>query len=245
MSLTGLLLFADDGDVVFFLIVILFLVIGGLTQLFKKLQEAQDPRRPRPGGRPGGVRPHAGPGRDPVRDEIARFLQDAADRRGVGPRPAQRVGPQPARRVGPPPAAPQRPAPGGWPQRPAETPVLLEPIETVPEPASVAEHVRKQVPGQQFGGLTSDVGQRLARTGEVVQEHVHEVFDHQVGRLEGTPGESAYAAQAEEAETPEDRITALPQTAAAGLAAMLAEPVSLRQAIVLTEILQRPEHRWR
>lgn len=239
MNLDGLVLFAQDGDVVFILIVILFAVIGGLTHLFKKLQEAQqDPRRPRPGHRPGGVRPNVPPGRDPVRDEIQQFLREAADRRGG-------AGPQQAQRVGPPPAAPRRPAPGGWPQRPAETPVVLEPIETVPEPASVAEHVRQQVPGQQFGGLSSDVGRRLVRTDEVVEEHVHEVFDHQVGRLEGTPGESAYASQAEEAETPEDRITALPQTAAAGLAAMLAEPTSLRQAIVLTEILQRPEHRWR
>ena len=122
---------------------------------------------------------------------------------------------------------------------------MLEPIDVVPEPASVAEHVRQRVPEHKFGDLRSDVGQRLARTVEVVEERVHEVFDHEVSRLEGTPGESAYAAQAEEAETPEDRVTALPQTAAAGLAAMLAEPTSLRQAIVLTEILQRPEHRWR
>jgi hypothetical protein len=239
MNLDGLVLIAQDGDVVFFLIVILFLVIGGLTQLFKKLQEAQqDPRRPRPGQRPGGFRPNVPPGQDPVRAEIERFLREAAGRRGG-------AGPQQAPRVGPPPAAPQRPAPGAWPQRPAETPVLLEPIETVPEPASVAEHVRRQVPGQQFGGLSSDVGQRLARTDKVVEEHVHEVFDHQVSRLAGTPGESAYATEAEEAETPEDRIAALPRTAAAGLAALLAEPTSLRQAIVLTEILQRPEHRWR
>ena len=235
MNLDGAVLIADDGDVIFFVIVILFLVIGGLTQLFKKLQEAQrDPRRPRPGG----IRPQAGPGRDPVRAEIQQFLREAAGRRGG-------AAPQQAPRVGPPPAAPQRPGPGGWPQRPAETPVLLEPIEAVPEPSSVAEHVGRQVPKQQFGGLPSDVGRRLERSGEAVQGHVHDVFDHRVGRLEGTPGESTYATQAEEADTPEDRIIPLPPTVAAGLAAMLAEPTSLRQAIVLSEILQRPEHRWR
>ena len=230
MNLDESVLIADGEGVLFFLIVILFTVIGGLTQLFKKLQEGQqDPRRPRPGPRPahrpGGVRPggaraNVPPGRDPVRDEVQQFLREAADRRG-GPRPQQ------ARRVGPP---------------PAERPIVLE---EVPEPDSVAEHVRQQVPGQRFGDLSSDVGEHLARTGEVVEEHVHKVFDHRVGRLEGTPGESAYAAQAEEAESPEDRIDALPQTAAAGLAAMLAEPTSLRRAILLSEILQRPEHRWR
>ncbi len=238
MNLEPSVLFADGEGVVVFLIVILFLVIGGLTQLFKMMQEAQDPRRPRPGGRPGGVRANVPPGRDPVRDEIEQFLREAADRRGG-------AAPQPAQRVGPPPAARRRPAPGVRAQRPAETPVLVEPIETVLEPASVAEHVRKQLPGQQFGTLSSDVGKGLARTGEVVEERVHEVFDHRLSTLEGTPGESAYAVQAKEAETPDDRITPLPQTAAAGLAAMLAEPTSLRQAIVLNEILQRPEHRWR
>jgi hypothetical protein len=155
-----------------------------------------------------------------VRDEVQQFLREAADRRG-GPRPQQ------ARRVGPP---------------PAETPVVLE---AVPEPDSLTEHVRQQAPGPRFGGLDSDVGEHLAGADEVVGEHLHQVFDHRVGRLEGTPGESTHAAQAEEAESPEDRIDALPQTAAAGLAAMLAEPTSLRRAILLSEILQRPEHRWR
>ena len=35
-----------------------------------------------------------------------------------------------------------------------------------------------------------------------------------------------------------------PQTAAAGLAAMLADAQGIRQAILINEILQRPTDRW-
>jgi hypothetical protein len=240
MTPDRLLLFGQE-DLVFFLIVILFMVIGGLTQLFKKLQEAQRaPRRPRPGPRPGGVRPGGGaranvpPGRDPVRAEIDQFLRRAADRRGAGPQPAQRVGPPPA----------GRPAPQPWAQRPAQAPGGVEPVEVVPEPDSVADHVRHQLPQQQAAAWSSEVGRHWQQAGDSMETHVHEAFDHQVSGLEATPGESAYAAEPDELDTPEDRVTAIPQTAAAGLAAMLAEPTNLRQAIVLTEILQRPEHRW-
>lgn len=235
MTSSGLLLLADAGEVVFFLIVILFMIIGGLTQLFKKMQEGQqDPRRPRPGHRPGGPRPNVPAGQDPVRSEIERFLREAAGRQG-GARPQQ------AQPFGPPPARP-RPAPVALGRPLAGGPIVLE---AIPEPASVADHVRQQVPGQPFARLDTDVGQRLARTDQEMAEHVHGALDHPVSRLEGTPGESAFAPLAEEAETPDDRVSALPPTAAAGLAAMLAEPVGLRQAIVLNEILQRPEHRWR
>ena len=36
----------------------------------------------------------------------------------------------------------------------------------------------------------------------------------------------------------------MPATSAAGFAALLADADSIRQAIILNEILQRPEHRW-
>jgi len=70
------------------------------------------------------------------------------------------------------------------------------------------------------------------------------VFDHQITALEGVSGESAQVTQPEETLTPEDTITPVPATAAAGLAAMFADPGDLRQAILINEILQRPEHRW-
>ena len=92
--------------------------------------------------------------------------------------------------------------------------------------------------------MPSDVAARRTRSGDVMEGHLHDVFDHQLGTLGGTPGESAEAAQADEAEALDDRISSVPVAAAAGLAAILADATSLRQAILLNEIFQRPEHRW-
>ena len=93
--------------------------------------------------------------------------------------------------------------------------------------------------------MPSDVAARRTGAEDVMEDHLHDVFDHDLGMLDGTPGESAEAARAEEAETPDDRVSPVPVTAAAGLAAILADATGLRQAILLNEIFQRPEHRWR
>ena len=70
--------------------------------------------------------------------------------------------------------------------------------------------------------------------------HLHEAFDHQLSSLAGTPGDSAKAVEVAEP----DQITPLPSTAAAGLAAIFANADTVRQAILINEVLQRPEHRW-
>ena len=114
----------------------------------------------------------------------------------------------------------------------------------MPEEESVPAHGRQYVPAEEFGHLASDVGERLPKVGETADARLHDVFDHGLSRIGAVPGESARPAQPEEATAPEDRITSLPATAAAGLAAILASPVGLRQAILLNEIFQRPEHRW-
>jgi len=243
MNFGWLLLFAAKlEDFIFPLVVILFLIISAVGQVLGKIREAQQAQqRPRggPAPRPGGVRPNVPPAHDPVRGEVEDFLRDAAQRRAVR-------GPQQAA----PPRPTQPPVPG-WrasmpPQPvPAPRPVEVELAELVPEDdASVADHVRRRLPAQEFGSLRPEVGTGLSQTAEAIEEHLHEVFDHRLGKLGDTPGESPLAVEAEEAETPEDRITPVPATAAAGLAAMLADPGSLRQAIVLNEILQRPLDRW-
>jgi hypothetical protein len=65
-----------------------------------------------------------------------------------------------------------------------------------------------------------------------------------MGQFGPTPTEGAHAAALSESEKQEEFVDSLPSTAAAGLAAMLASPGDLRQAILLSEILARPEHRW-
>jgi hypothetical protein len=254
----AVLVAVDADKLIFAALVILFLVIAAMGQVLAKIREAQraeDARRRRavPGAAPGprGARPAPPRAQDPLRREVDQFVRDAGKpplagrpekRRLAGPGGAQQ--PQPG--AAPPPPPPSWRAAPSPRSRAAEEPIDVQPAELVPgaEDEGVAEHVRKHVFPQKFGGLTSDVGMALRGAGDSMEGHLHAVFDHELGRLGHVPGESAEIAEAEEAETPEDRITSIPVTAAAGLAAILANPTSLRQAILLNEILQRPEERW-
>ena len=190
------------------LVVVVFIVLGVLRQVFAKMQEGEQG----PARRPGGGRPAAAPRpRGPLRDEIGEFLRNAPDRRASA--------------------------------RPQPYPAEAELIE--PEEVSVDEHVRQRLGTERRGHLTPVLDGEVTRTDDRVQDRVHSVFDHDLSRLSGTPGESARSTEVSEPESPEDRIGSVPPTAAAGLAAMLANPGNLRQAILLSEILNRPEDRWK
>ena len=236
------LMAADLENFILPAIVILFLLISALGQVLAKIHEAQrveEARRRGPVPGPGGARPGAPRARGALRQEVDDFV-----RGGGRPPVAGRARPPQPMVEPPPPEASWRPA---FPQQgSAEQPVDLNPVElvSVAEDASVVEHVRTHVPAQEFGGMPSEVAARRTGSEGVMEDHVHDVFDHQLGTLGGTPGESSEASQAEEAEALDDRISSVPVAAAAGLAAILADATSLRQAILLNEIFQRPEHRW-
>ena len=73
-----------------------------------------------------------------------------------------------------------------------------------------------------------------------MEAHLQKAFSHKVGTLAGaSPQDSA----APVTDTP-SQVTDEGSSIAAGLAAMLATPQGMRQAVVLGEILVRPEHRW-
>jgi hypothetical protein len=79
------------------------------------------------------------------------------------------------------------------------------------------------------------LGQRIIEDDAQFDVQLKAKFDHTVGSLTGsavTAAEQA-AAAASAAETP-----------AAQIAAMLATPEGVRQAIIVNEILRRPTDRW-
>jgi hypothetical protein len=227
-------------NLVFLAVVILFILIPGLGQVLSKIREAQQaeearrrmPAAPRP---PAPARPQgAPPQQDPLRREVGDFLRKAPQPRAPG-RPQQT--PAMGRPATAPPVVPP------W-QRPAHEPVPVELLEPVPEDAGGAGRGRSRPPERELESLPASVPPAVAATGGLMQGHLHEMFDHHLGTLGDTPGESGQAAQPREAEAAGAQVVFLPTTAAAELAAMLANPVSLRQAILFQEILQRPEHRW-
>ncbi len=222
MNMLGVIL-ADVGDIIMFLVFIVIAVLGALGQLATKMQEGKQkrrqaglPRRPPPQpGRAGAGQAQVG--RPPAGQGPLKKEIDDFLRRAAQGRPAG-----PVRR-------PQPTAP--------EQPVDVELVEVADE-QSVATHVQKTVGQQRLGRLSQGpTGRQVEQTDAQLQQHVQQVFGHRLGRLGSTPGESAQPTDAQDDE--------LPATAAAGLAAMLADPGNLRQAILLSEILQRPEHRWR
>lgn len=84
----------------------------------------------------------------------------------------------------------------------------------------------------QLAENAAQLGEQLSQTDERVAERLHRKFDHKLGKLEhreDRPDESANVV--------------LPSTAES-LAAMLANPEGLRNAILVNEILNRPADRW-
>ncbi|MGQ9574845.1 MAG: hypothetical protein ACUVUC_05970, partial [Thermoguttaceae bacterium] len=125
--------------------------------------------------------------------------------------------------------------------RPAEARVELEPPESRPRAEGEAEHVRERLGTAKFGPIGQELGKQIAETDKKVERHLQEKFEHQLGRLAGMTGEAARPLAAVDLEAPPERVAAVSFDS---LAAVFSNPVSLRQAVLLYEIFQRPESRW-
>ncbi|MEX0714466.1 MAG: hypothetical protein WD278_19170, partial [Pirellulales bacterium] len=99
-------------------------------------------------------------------------------------------------------------------------------------------HVQQHLGTQQFSRRAGQLPP-VDQADEMLESHLHQVFDHQLGSL------GIQAAEPAELTTESADNQALPTTATAeALATLLANPQTLRGAIVLNEIFTRPEHRW-
>jgi hypothetical protein len=242
MNPLGPLLAAGD-DLIGALIVLLVIAVPAIFNLMARWKEAQKEaaRRMRGGARPGAA-PRgpiqvggvpAGGRPDAVKDEIAEFLRRAAQGR-AGAREA--AAPQPPRRP------PQPPRPAFGPPAP-RAPVPVE-LEVVEEPAlgkGVVTHVQEYLDSKEIVEHVQKLGAEVDQTDERLEEHLHETFDHKLSRLGRLPDEPR---EPESEQPPEAAGPEMPSTAAAGFAALLADATSVRQAIILNEILRRPEDRW-
>lgn len=218
-------LIADIGDVIGFLIFVVFLIIsvvGSLANKWRQMQE-EAARRARP------QRPPRQP--RPLDDEIADFLRTAGEHREAGQRrpggaPVGTTPPRPApsRPGAPLPSRPATPPP----RPPVEQPLEVIPLE--PRPRHLAESLAtRTLTTGSLGQLTTNV----AEADDRLEDHLRQVFRRDLSSL-GAGEEKAVSAPA----------APLPSTAAVGLAAMLASGDNLRNAIILSEIINRPEHRW-
>lgn len=247
------LLAAGWNELISVLVGLLFLVFWVLGQIADvKKKRAQPPRPPAVPPVPGGPQaaPRAQPAPvQPVRAQVDEFLRRALQQgqpQGARPAPPPRppvrrdeievlVDDEPART---PLAEPLRPMGGAAAAPPPIQPPRRHPLRRVAlgRPQSVAEHVAAHVGSavEQIREEVSHLGESVITADEQFDVQLQHKFDHKLGAL-----------SARHTSRVEDQQAAVKaDTPASQIAAMLASPEGVRQAIVVNEILRRPEERW-
>jgi len=177
-------------------------------------------------------------------DEIAEFLRRAAQRRAEQMQQQveqQRRAAQQQQQYAPP-AAPLRPAPS---VRPAPVVVEAEIVDdddlvpARPPLSKVAQHVAQHLDTRAFEQRAERMADVTEQADERLGSHLHQTFDHRLGNISaGTQSITA-------AETPrvDDEVKAR-VAHSHPLLNMLRQPQSIRNAIILSELLERPLKNW-
>ena len=114
----------------------------------------------------------------------------------------------------------------------------MVPLEE-PRRESVAASVEKHLKTGTFEKRAAHLADDIVRADQQMEEHLQAAFGRRVGTLAG----DAPAAKSPVTDTPTAAVEDAP-SAAAAFAQILRTPQGMREAIVLGEILARPEHRW-
>jgi len=151
-----------------------------------------------------------------IQEQIDEFLRRAAQRRGGQPAAAE--------------------------PEPAETPAE----EDAPVGGRVGQQAQKYLDTSDFRRRSEELGGEIAQADQQFTQHVGQAFSGEVGRLASRPGEAAQPVEVAEVEAagPEylsrPTLDALPE-AGSGLADLLGSPANIAQAVIMAEILRRPE----
>jgi len=223
----GLLLAVDIGAVIQALVIIVPVVFWILSSILGVAQAKKPPVR-----KPRQPRPVAKNRPPELAQEIERFLRRAAE---------QRQGKPPAQVEVLVPAAPvERREVRSIPPVRAEV-VFAEPIGPETDGAwtarhEVAEHVDKDLDTTGITQHADQLGDNVARADDKLETRLHKTFDHRLGSLrqQGSirPNASGDAVGATDPRAP---------LTAGTLASMLSNPRTARQAVILSEILRRPQ----
>ncbi len=103
--------------------------------------------------------------------------------------------------------------------------------------ASVAAHLRGT---EQIARHTAQLSERVDIADDVMDAHLQQTFDHQLGRLKKTTDATPQV-------TRQDSNAVAATVAKAtvlGIAHMLQNPQNIRSAIILNEVFNRPTDRW-
>jgi hypothetical protein len=98
----------------------------------------------------------------------------------------------------------------------------------------VAQHMRGT---QEIAEHTRHLGEEVDQADDKLEARLHQVFDHKLGDLKKSTLEAAAVSPSQAT-----RDAALP--GAASIANLLIDPQNVRNAIILAEILRRPDESW-
>ena len=212
------------GGLLTFLMVIIFVVVPLLGQLLSKLKGPPPPKGP---ARP--VRPARPASAGTVQNEIEEFLRRANQKKASpGNRPPR---PQPGR------------AKSG--ERPVRAEVVrAEVVRERPVGGEVEQHVKKYLDEDEFVRRSEKLGEEVVAADDKIERHLKSVFDHSLSKIAATPGVTASPTTAKLADTAPEITLATPSIAAGDVAALFGNPLSIRQAVIISEILNRPLERW-
>ena len=82
----------------------------------------------------------------------------------------------------------------------------------------------------------SHLAEKVSLADDKMDEHIHQVFDHQVGGLASSSQSDRMPDETADDKVPENYVDAL--------VGMLSSSTGLQQAILVREIFDRPTHRW-
>lgn len=176
--------------------------------------------------------------------DIEEFLKMAAKRRQQQKKPG---GKPAAGRPATPATGQQRPTPPAArkpkPAKPAKPARLATDDEIIiiddrgtadPYQQSVAEHVRTHIDTSSLGEHASHLGEEVALADDKLDSRLQSTFDHKLGQIGSAKKTSAFATTTT---TTAKDVSPI----ADDLLNMLSNPKSIRQAILINEILKRPD----
>ena len=154
-------------------------------------------------------------------DDLEEFLRRAAEQRSQQARPQPPVPPQPvqARQV----------------VEILDEPVEAEIIEAQPL-SSIGSHVQQHQFGLEVSHHADHLGEHIEQADERLEARLHSTFDHRVGNMDDST--TFIGTGDDNASDPAEAATG--PSRAEEIAAMLRTPQSVRNAVILSEILTRP-----
>jgi hypothetical protein len=118
--------------------------------------------------------------------------------------------------------------------------------EDAPVGGRVGQQVQQYLDTSEFRRRSEELGGEVAQADQQFTQQVGQAFSGQVGRLASRPGEAAQPVEvvddgpAEPEYLSRPTLEALP-IAGSGLADLLGSPANIAQAVIMSEILRRPE----